>query len=219
MRYDFNKEEFHQLHWQQKMPIRKIAKVWNANATHIYKWVEQEKIPIKRGKYKFSNELIYKWYWKDELTMPQIAENLGVNRNCVSNILRGLNIPIRNKSECMKLSWKRGNLIRQRRGKEHPSWKGGRTLGTSGYYMILMPDHHRVSKNGYVYEHIIVWEEFNKKQLKRGWIIHHLNGIKTDNRPQNLVALPNKKHFHVLAAKAKRIQELEALLNNQHQLC
>ena len=55
--------------------------------------------------------------------------------------------------------------------------------------------------------------------LPKGWIIPHLNGVKSYNRPHNLVALTSKKHYIVLEAKAKRIQELEGLLNkNQQQL-
>jgi len=84
--------------------------------------------------------------------------------------------------------------------------------------MLLTRPNHPRANNGYVLEHIIIWEEANGKPLPKGWIIHHLNGIRDDNRLVNLQALPNKKHYLVLQAKAKRIQELEALINNQHQL-
>lgn len=111
------------------------------------------------------------------------------------------------------------------KGQRSHSWKPNqhRTTDASrvldnGYMGVLCPEHPRARKGGYVLEHILVWEEAHGKPLPKGWIIHHLNGIKSDNRPQNLVALPNKKHYLLLQAKAKRIQELEAMLNNQHQL-
>ena len=88
----------------------------------------------------------------------------------------------------------------------------------NGYVLILHPGHPRVNRDGYVSEHILVWEQVHGKPLPIGWIIHHLNGIKHDNRPGNLIGLPNKKHYLVLQAKAKRIQELEAMLNGQSQL-
>ncbi len=102
-------------------------------------------------------------------------------------------------------------------GKDHHNWKGGR-IKSSGYIFVHKPDHPRAKRDGYVREHILVWEETHGKPLPNDWIIHHLNGVKDDNRPANLVALPNKKHYLILAAKAKRIQELEALLNGQAQL-
>ena len=87
-----------------------------------------------------------------------------------------------------------------------------------GYVFVRKPEHVRANRNGFVREHIIVWEETHGKPLPKGWIVHHLNGIKNDNRPSNLVGFPNRKHYLVLQAKAKRIQELEALLNGQSQL-
>ena len=98
-----------------------------------------------------------------------------------------------------------------------PNWKGGINY-ERGYVLILKPEHPKANKKGYVREHILIWEQANKKPLPPGWIIHHLNGVKGDNRPVNLQALPNKKHYLVLQAKAKRIQELEGLLNHQHPL-
>jgi hypothetical protein len=106
----------------------------------------------------------------------------------------------------------------QPKGELANNWKGGKVTSKDGYILINNHSHPRSSKSGYVLQHILIWEEANGKPLPKGWIIHHLNGIKSDNRLANLQALPNKKHYLVLQAKAKRIQELEALLNHQQQL-
>ena len=118
-----------------------------------------------------------------------------------------------------KRRWTEGKVTQLTKTREqHHNWKGGFNRQKGGYVLILHPEHPRANRDGYVREHIIVWEETHGKPLPNGWIIHHLNGIKDDNRPRNLIALPNKKHYLVLQAKAKRIQELEALLNGQAQL-
>ena len=73
-------------------------------------------------------------------------------------------------------------------------------------------------KSGYVLEHILVWETYHNKSLPKGWEVHHYNGVKDDNRPSNLFAKSKKQHRLVIPELQKRIQELEALLNNQQQL-
>lgn len=87
-----------------------------------------------------------------------------------------------------------------------------------GYIMVRDENGKKNGGWGYICEHQLVWERAHNKKLPKGWHIHHLNGIKTDNRIINLVALPSFKHYLVLAEKAKRIQELEALLRQQGQL-
>lgn len=104
------------------------------------------------------------------------------------------------------------------RGEANSAWRGGRHLTSNGYWVVLNREHPRCFASGYVLEHIVLWEQAHGESLPQGMIIHHLNGVKTDNRPVNLVALTSRKHSQVLQAKSKRIQELEALLNNQSQL-
>lgn len=46
--------------------------------------------------------------------------------------------------------------------------------------------HHLADVRGYAYEHRLVAEEKLGRQPRPGEIPHHLNGDKTDNRPENL---------------------------------
>lgn len=123
--------------------------------------------------------------------------------------------------QCGKPIWPKASYCRSCAGlfrkERHPNWKGGR-ITKAGYIKVLIHEHPRADYRGYVFEHIIIWEKTHNKTLPANWIIHHLNGIRNDNRPENLMALPDKKHKHILEAKAKRIQQLEALLQQQQQL-
>lgn len=123
-------------------------------------------------------------------------------------------------SDCSTPITPRASYCRSCSSKHRPKKysQKGRVKTSHGYIVVYLPPHPRANTQGYVYEHILVWEEFHGKPLPKGWIVHHLNGIRSDNRPRNLEGMPSMKHNLVLVAKAKRIQELEALLNNQGQL-
>jgi len=101
--------------------------------------------------------------------------------------------------------------VGDKRGENSANWHGGIHITTHGYLKIYYPDHPRAVSN-YVFEHVLVWEETNKKPLPDGWIVHHMNGIKNDNRPENLTAMVRKDHskLHLGILYIHRIQELEA---------
>ena len=65
----------------------------------------------------------------------------------------------------------------------------------------------RVKKNGnWISEHKYIWELHNGP-LPRGWLIHHLNSIKNDNRNENLLGMPKK--YHVTGRSNIKYQSLE----------
>jgi len=66
------------------------------------------------------------------------------------------------------------------------AWKGGRYTDVHGYVFLFCPDHPLSSNRGYVREHRLVMEKRLGRILLRTEITHHINGIKDDNRDDNL---------------------------------
>jgi hypothetical protein len=76
---------------------------------------------------------------------------------------------------------------RGQQGEKSASWKGGRVVASNGYVLIMVgKDHPLADVRGYAYEHRVVAEQKIGRPLRMNDQIHHVNGIKSDNRPDNL---------------------------------
>lgn len=72
-------------------------------------------------------------------------------------------------------------------GASNGNWKGGRSIASNGYVLIRVgKDHHLADVRGYAYEHRLVAEQKLGRRLTKDEITHHINGVKTDNRPENI---------------------------------
>ena len=75
-------------------------------------------------------------------------------------------------------------------------WNGGKSIHWAGYILIKCKDHPNATFLGYVREHRLVMEKYLGRYLLKTEEVHHRNGIKTDNRIENLVLINNhSKHL------------------------
>ncbi len=96
---------------------------------------------------------------------------------------------------------------KSKRYDKNPQWKGGRAKMQDGYIQVTLPNGKRAM------EHRLVLEQKLGRPLKANELGHHLNGIRDDNRPENLVATVPGKHPNntLIPLLQARIRELEQL--------
>lgn len=89
-----------------------------------------------------------------------------------------------------------------RTGDKSSNWKGG-YIHNGKYIYIYSPNHPNKTKENYVCEHRLLMEKKIGRYLKKDEVVHHINGIKTDNRIENLVLIKNQSE-HNKKHKIKR---------------
>jgi len=82
----------------------------------------------------------------------------------------------------------------QKKGKESLWWKGGKIRDHQGYALIRDVTHVRASSIGYVKESLLIAENILGKPLPKDAIIHHIDGVRDNNAPINLVVCQD--HFY-----------------------
>lgn len=91
------------------------------------------------------------------------------------------------------------------KGKSCPRPTMYRLVNAAGYILVMVPDHPRAHK-GYVFEHILVVEAVLGKHLPDGAVVHHINGVKSDNRRENLVLCPDLAYHNLIHGRQRALE-------------
>lgn len=84
-------------------------------------------------------------------------------------------------------------------GQNNPNWKGGIVENRGYRYMRIK--RHDVSP--YFAEHQAVAEGKIGRPLRSDEVVHHVNGDKLDNRPENLAVMTRSEHMRLHATKVE----------------
>ena len=114
-------------------------------------------------------------------TILRKMKKFNIGRRSIAQALTGKTLPDDVKE---KMSVK---AKENQQGERHTCWKGGRLNHAQGYILIWKKDHPYAESKGYVLEHRLVMEEVVGRILGPEEVVHHVNGIRNDNRPENLM--------------------------------
>lgn len=150
--------------------------------------------------FPYTEEQLHDLYVNKIHTQSEIGKMFGVSQKKVGQDLKRMGIISRR--ACKRNQW----------GESNSSWKGGRILvgsttpeghrissdpkGKKKYYMVLCRNHPNSNKYGYVFEHVkVALESAGRDCLNNKFeCVHHINCVKTDNKPENLIICTKDKH-------------------------
>lgn len=124
-------------------------------------------------------------------SLEDIAKHVGRSPQAISHFASRNNIRKDKEAEFLHRS-------AARKGEGTPNYKGYRRKTPKGYFVRYAPWHPNASSQGLVMEHRMVMEGLIGRFLAADEVVHHIDGNKGNNSPENLMLMTTGEHsaFH-----------------------
>lgn len=158
----------------------KLAEEFDTTESTIRKVVRRQGLAInpKGNQYReFTSEEVSEMQrrWEAGESQTVIAQAFQSSQVTISRVLRRAGITV---------------VHRKPVGEAHGSWKGGRVVTSEGYIRVMVPSSDPLrclaDRQGYVLEHRLVMARHLGRPLLPSETVHHIDGDKTHNVPENL---------------------------------
>lgn len=153
--------------------------------------------------------------YQNNLSSSELALKYSCSSTHILRILKANNVSIRCPSEALKLSHSREsvkdklskssfnrrlsekakNKLRLRVGSKNHNWRNGLTITKSGYLQFTNSSCNGEHRNKLL--HIIICEHKYNRKLIKGEHVHHIDGNKLNNNPNNLIILSASEHAKI----------------------
>lgn len=186
----------------------------NIKEGSLYWWLKKQ--GVKRRVRVFPKHIIdeAKKLYESGAGPTEIERKLNFPKYSQQYWFKKMGLTMRTLKESQRLRLERGIGIQVY--DKASNWHGGHTKTEQGYILVKLPPNdfflQMANSNGYIFQHRLVMAKYLKRNLLPWEVIHHKNGIKEDNRLENLELLPaSYKHTSTIRMQT-HIKKLEQKL-------
>ena len=186
-----DKETLERLYWEEEMTLGGVAERLGCGKMTIQRWMKKLDIPRREHgqqppKPWHDKDTLQQLYQEEKMSLREVGDELGCNSDTIRRWLGNYDIEIRDRLEFMKT------------GPCAHYWSDG--------YEVLQNVYDGESYETRVHRLIAV-AEYGFEAVS-GKVVHHKNGVRWDNRPENLEVMTTEEHSRYHANESERWKNL-----------
>ena len=146
-------------------------------------------------------------------TLKTIAKTMGVSTHMIQKYwMRWFSDDEHDERKCRVDSYRAmgtKNPMWGRKGEKHPNYVNGPILSSDGYLLVMRPSWYATTRRSRIRQHSVVYCEHNQlTKIPKGYAVHHINEVRTDNRIENLQMMTISEHMKLHCKRRKSAETI-----------